>query len=140
CCSDACISFPRLRGEPPSLAKNSVVPEGRMRETFAQNPQPTIRHPGESRDPVTLLLKFRHPCLFLARLPGGRATFLCVAKERWPKERPPRCCAFRPSVDERCDRAGRACRRAIPGAAASGRNPLRPPCGPDRPALTAAQG
>ncbi|WIG55752.1 MAG: hypothetical protein OJF61_001540 [Rhodanobacteraceae bacterium] len=77
---------------------------------------------------------------FFARLPGGRATFLCVAKERWPKERPPRCCAFRPSMDERCDRTDRACRRAIPGAAASGRNPLRPPCGPDRPVLTAAQG
>ena len=29
-------------------------------------------------------------------------------------------------------RPGRACRRAIPGVAASGRNPLRPPCGPDR--------
>jgi len=27
---------------------------------------------------------------FSARLPGGRATFLCVAKERWPKERPSR--------------------------------------------------
>jgi hypothetical protein len=51
-------------------------------------------------------------------------------------------------VDEKSDRAGRACRRAIPGAAASGRNPLRsrfvrvrfaPPFGPDRPARTAAQ-
>ena len=27
---------------------------------------------------------------FSARLPSGRATFLCLAKERWPKERPPR--------------------------------------------------
>ena len=94
-------------------------------------------HPGESRDPV---LKIQYPCCFFARLPGGRATFLCVAKERWPKERPPRCCVFRPSMDEKSVRSGRACRRAILGAAASGRNPLRPPCGPDRPAHTAAQG
>ena len=63
-----------------------------------------------------------------------------MAKEKSPRERPPRCCVFRPSMDEKSVRAGRACRRAIPGAAASGRNPLRPPCGPDRPALTAAQG
>jgi hypothetical protein len=43
-------------------------------------------------------------------------------------------------MDEKSVRAGRACRRAILGAAASGRNPLRPPCGPDRPTRTAAQG
>ena len=82
----------------------------------------------------------RRPCLFFARLPGGRATFLYMAKERWPKERPPRCCVFRPSMDEKCVRAGRACRRAFHGATASGRNPLRPPYGPSRPVLTAAQG
>ena len=35
-------------------------------------------------------------------------------------------------MDEKSVRPGRACRRTIPGAAASGRNPLRPPCGPDR--------
>jgi len=57
---------------------------------------------------------------YSVRLPGGRATFLCVAKER-----PPLCCVFRPIMDEKSVRAGRACRRAIHGAAASGRNPLR---------------
>jgi hypothetical protein len=118
CCFD--FFFPRLWVEPPSLARNSVV--------------------AESRDPMSLPLAVRRPCLFFARFPGGRATFLCVAKERWPKERPPRCCVFRPSMDEKCVRTGRACRRAIHGASASGRNPLRPPFGPSRPALTAAQG
>jgi hypothetical protein len=75
-----------------------------------------------------------------APLPGARVTSLCLAKEKSPRERPPRCCVFRPSMDEKSVRAGRACRRAVPGAAASGRNPLRPPFGPFRPALTAAQG
>ena len=65
------------------------------------------------------------------------------------RKRPPRRCAFRPSMDEKSVRAGRACRRATPGATARGRNPLRsrfarvrfaPPCGSDRPARTAAQG
>ena len=77
---------------------------------------------------------------FSARLQSGRVTFSCVAKRKSPKRRPPRCCAFRPSMDERCVRSGRACRRAFRGAAASGRTPLRPPCRPDRPDLTAAQG
>ena len=178
CCCDAYISFSRLRGK---------APEGRMGARAARRSMSDARHPGAGRtafaglqtrtpqaaqsasasdgasNPVSLLLTVRLPCLFFARPPGGRATFLCVAKERWPtrasgtrenaeggpkgggqdarsKERPPRCCAFRPSMDERCVRAGRACRRAIPGAAASGRNPLRPPYGPSRPAPTAAQG
>jgi hypothetical protein len=77
---------------------------------------------------------------FSAPLPGARVTSLGLAKEKSPRERPPRYCVFRPSMDEKSVRSGRACRRAVPGAAASGRNPLRPPCGPDRPALTAAQG
>ena len=77
---------------------------------------------------------------FSAPLPGARVTFSCVAKRKSPKRRPPRCCAFRPSMDEKSVRASRACRRAFHGATASGRNPLRPPFGPDRPALTAAQG
>ena len=77
---------------------------------------------------------------FSAPLPGARVTFSCLAKRKSPKRRPPRCCAFRPSMDERYARPDRACRRAFHGAAASGRNPLRPPCGPDRPCLTAAQG
>ena len=83
----------------------------------------------------------RSPSLsFPAPLPGARVTFSCVAKRKSPKRRPPRCHAFRPSMAEQSVRSGRACRRAIHGAAASGRNPLRPPCGPDRPARTAAQG
>src|SRR6185437_4199818 len=100
---------------------------------------------------------------FSVRVPRARVTFSCVAKRKSPlarrerartpkaarrvegrmpgvKRRPPRCCVFRPSMDEKSVRAGRACRRAFHGAAASGRNPLRPPCGPFRPALTAAQG
>ncbi len=77
---------------------------------------------------------------FSVRLPGGRVTFSCMAKRKSPKGRPPRCCAFRPSLDEEFVRPGRVCRRAVPGAAASGRNPFRPPCGPGRPSLTAAQG
>jgi hypothetical protein len=77
---------------------------------------------------------------FSAPLPGARVTSLCLAKEKSPRERPPRCCVFRPSMDEKSVRVGQACRRAIPGAAASGRNPLRPPSGPSRPALTTAQG
>src|SRR6185437_9269692 len=106
------------------------------------------RHSGAARalcgqKPESILMflrENRHPCLFSAPLPGARVTSLCLAKEKSPRERPPRCCAFRPSMDEKFVRSGRACRRAVPGAAASGRNPLRPPCGPDRPALTAAQG
>jgi hypothetical protein len=66
-----------------------------------------------------------------APLPGARVTSLCLAKEKSPRERTPRCCAFRPSLDEKLVRTGRPCRRALLGAAASG---------PDRPALTAAQG
>ena len=62
---------------------------------------------------------------YSAPLPGTRVTFSCVAKRKSPKRRPSRCCVFRPPMDEKSDRAGRACRRAIHGAAASGRNPLR---------------
>ena len=77
---------------------------------------------------------------FSAPLRGARVTSLWMAKEKSPRERPPRCRAFRPFMAEKSVRSGRACRRAIHGAAASGRHPLRPPCGPDRPARTAAQG
>src|SRR6185312_15488513 len=67
-------------------------------------------------------------------------TFSLLGQREVTKRKATPVLRFRPSMDEKSDRAGRACRRAIHGAAASGRNPLRPPCGPDRPALTAAQG
>src|SRR6185437_16767829 len=60
------------------------------------------RHSGASRalcgqKPESILMflrENRHPCLFSAPLPGARVTSLCLAKEKSPRESPPRCCVF----------------------------------------------
>jgi len=69
CCFDACISFLRLRGEPPSLAKNSVVPEGRMGAS-----------PGAYDSLCDIPVFFRAP-------PGGAGNFLLRGQEKVTKEK-----------------------------------------------------
>src|SRR6185437_9011722 len=53
---------------------------------------------------------------FFARLPGGRATFLCMAKERWPKERPPREHVLSTSLCSGCASGRRGSPKAHPCA------------------------
>ena len=76
CCFD-CF-FPRLQG----------MPEGRMGEALAQNSQSTICRPGESRDPVTLLVTQSAdiPVFFRAH-PMRAGDFLLRGQEKVTKEK-----------------------------------------------------
>jgi len=101
---------------------------------------PFDRHSGESRNPVPLFLVADVPVFFRAH-PARAGGFLLRGQENVTKEKAtpaPRFSAIH----------GRKVRSARPGLAhapsvargPSERNPLRSPCGPDRPHLTVAQG
>lgn len=104
CCFD--FFFSRLRGK---VARGV----GWRRPLARRN---NIRHSGKSRNPVSLLCSVRHPCLFSAPLPGARVTSLCLAKEKSPRERPPREHVLSTSLCSGCASGRRGSPKAHPCA------------------------
>jgi hypothetical protein len=70
---------------------------------------------------------------------GARATFLCLARETWPKERPPHLALVGPPAQQ-VREPGPGFSNGHPARAKRHRHPVDASCAACRPRLTAAQG
>ncbi len=104
-----------------------------------------FRHPGVGRGPVALTFGVRVvatwlACRGLSNRCRGPSHFSLLAQRKVTKRKGTpvtRSTGLRPFESVR---AGRAFRHDVPVVSKRNRHPWRPPCGPFRPALTAAQG